>query len=135
MNCLTHEQNTIKPYKDSLCFLRALALHLHGNERLKEEISKISNLCLNNCGKADQSKFPGVHMTDIPEVQEMLKFNIFLYDIDFVDGELIEELERRSIQKFEKSVILLRYNNHIRYVSDMNSFFRSFRCSTCDTVF
>ena len=60
---------------------------------------------------------------------------MFFYDIDFVDQELIGELARRIIQKFEKSVKLLRYNNHICYVSDMNSFFKSFRCSTCDTVF
>ena len=74
-------------------------------------------------------------MTDIPKVEEMLQLNIFLYDIDLVDGELIGELARRSIQKFEKSVKLLRYNNHICYVSGTNSFFKSFHCSTCDTMF
>ena len=74
-------------------------------------------------------------MTDIPKVEEMLQLNIFLYDIDFMDGELVGELARRSIQKFEKSVKLLRYNNHVCYVSDMNSFFKSIRCSTCDTIF
>ena len=52
-----------------------------------------------------------------------------------LDGELVGEPARRSIQKFEKSVKLLRYNNHICYVSDLNSFFKSFRCSTCDTIF
>ena len=50
-------------------------------------------------------------------------------------GELIGELARRSIQKLEKSVKPLRYNNHICYVSHMNSFFKSFRCSTCDKIF
>ena len=79
--------------------------------------------------------FPGVHMTDIPKVQGMLQLKIFLYDIDFVDRELIGELARRSIQNFEQSVKLLRYNNHICYVSDMNSFFKSFCCSSCDTIF
>ena len=74
-------------------------------------------------------------MTGIPKMEEMLPLNIFLYDIDFVDGDLIGELARRSIQTFGKSVKLLRYNNHICYVSDMNSFFKSFRCSTCDTIF
>ena len=43
-------------------------------------------------------------MTDIPKVERMLQIEIFLYDIDFVDGELIGELARRSIQKFEKSI-------------------------------
>ena len=74
-------------------------------------------------------------MTDIPKVEEMLQLNILLYDINFVDGELIGELARGSIQKFEKSFKLLRYNNHICYVSDINSFFKTFRCSTCDTIF
>ena len=85
--------------------------------------------------EANRSKFQGVHMTDTPKVEEKLQFNIFLYDIDFVDGEPIGELTQRSIQNFEKSVKLLRYNNHISYVSDMNSFFKYFRCSTCDTIF
>ena len=74
-------------------------------------------------------------MTDNPKVEEQLQLNTFLYDIDFVNGELIGELARRCIKKFEKSFKLLRYNNHICYVSDMNSFFKSFRCSTCDTIF
>ena len=74
-------------------------------------------------------------MTDDPKVEEKLQVNIFLYDIDFVNGELTGELARRSIQKFEKSVKLLRYNNHICYVSDMNSFFKSLRCPTWDTIF
>ena len=138
VNCLTFEKNTGKPYNDNLCLFRAVALHLFGNERLEEETSKFFNLFLKNCGEADPSKFQGVHMTDIPKVEEQLELftlYIFLYDIDFVNGELIGELARRSIQKFEKSVRLSRYNNHICYVSDTNSFFKSFRCSTCDTIF
>ena len=47
------------------------------------------------------------------KVEDLLQLNIFLYDIDFVNGELIGELARRSIRKYEKSVKLLRYNNHI----------------------
>ena len=74
-------------------------------------------------------------MTDIPKVEQMLQLNVFLYDIYFVDGKLIGELTRRSIQMFQKSVKLLIYNNHICYVSDINSFFESFRCSPCDTIF
>ena len=135
VNCLTFEKNTRKLYNDNLCLFRAVDLHLFGNERLEEETSKIFNLFLNNCGEADPSKFQGVHMTDIPKVEEQLQLNIFLYDIGFVNGELIGELARSSIQKFEKSVKLLRYNNHICYVSDMKSHFKSFCCSTCDTIF
>ena len=44
VNCLTFEKNARKPYNDNLCLFRALALHLHGNERLEEETSKLFNL-------------------------------------------------------------------------------------------
>ena len=104
VNCLNFERNTGQPYNDNLCVFGALALHLHGKEKLVEETSKIFNLFLNNCGEGDPSKFQGVNMTDIPKVEDLLQLNIFLYDIDFVDGELIGELCRRSSQKYEKSV-------------------------------
>ena len=92
VNCLTFEKNTRKPDNDNLCLFREAALHLFSNERLEEEASKIFNRFLNNCGETDPSKFQGVHMKE-----EMLQLNFFLYDIDFVDGELIGELVQRCI--------------------------------------
>ena len=92
VNCLTFEKITRQPYNDNLCLFRALALHLHANEKLEDETSKTFNLFINSSEERDPSKFQGVHMTDIPKVEEMLQLNIFLYDIDFVDGELIGEL-------------------------------------------
>ena len=135
VNCLTFERNTMQTFNDNLCLLRALALHLHGNEELKEETSKIFNLFLNNCGEGEPSKFQGVQMTDIPKVEDWLTLNIFLYDIDFVDGELTGEFCRRSFRKYEKSVKFLRFNNHICYVNNINALFKAFRCTTCDTFF
>ena len=44
INCLTFEKITRKPYNDDLCLFIALGLHLHGNERLEEETSKLFNL-------------------------------------------------------------------------------------------
>ena len=99
VNCPTYEGNTKKPYKDNLCLFRALAFHSHGNERLEEGTSIIFNPFLNNSAEEDPSKFQGVHMTDIPKVPEMLPLNIFLHDIDFVDGDLIGELARKKYSK------------------------------------
>ena len=39
------------------------------------------------------------------------------------------------MQKYDKSVSLLRYNNHICYVSNIYAVFQSFRCPSCDTFF
>ena len=74
-------------------------------------------------------------MTDIPKVEDLWQLNIFLHDIDFVDGELIAEICRRSIQKYEKSVKHLRHNNHICYVNNINALYEAFRCTTWDTFF
>ena len=55
---------------------------------------------------ADQ--FRGVHMNEIPFVEGLLTLNIVLYDIDVVDGNIIGELARRSSQKYNNTVRLLR---------------------------
>ena len=71
VNCFTFEKNTKQPYNDNLCLFRALALHLHGNEKLEKETSKSFNLFLNNSEEKVPSKLQGVHMTDFPKVDEM----------------------------------------------------------------
>ena len=143
-SCLNHVWETLigialllRKYITTLQWhlFRALALHLHGNKKLEEETSKIFNIFFNNSEERDPPKIQGVHMTDIPKVEDLLQNNVFHYDIDFVDGELIGELCRGSIQKYEKSVTLLRRNNHICYVNNINTLFKTFRCTACDTFF
>ena len=133
--CLTFERNTRQPYKDNLCLFRALALHLHGNERLEDETSKLFNLFLVNSTNPDPSNFQGVCMDVIPSVEDIVGINIFIYDIDLIDGAMVGELARRSIKKHEKNVQLIRYNSHICYVDNINALFKDFRCPTCDTYF
>ena len=135
VNCLTYEQNTKKPYKDNLRLFRALALHLHGNERLEEETSKLFNLFPVNSTNPDSSKFQGVCMDDIPSVKDIVSINIFIYDIDLIDGAMVGEFARRSIKKNEKNVQLIRYNIHICYVDNINALFKAFRRPTCDIYF
>ena len=117
------------------CLFRALPLPLHGNEKLEEKISKILNFFLKNSEEGDVSKFQDVHWIDNPKFEDLLQLNIFLCDNDFVDGQLIGALSRSSFQKYEKGVKLLRYNNHICHVSNINALFKAFRCTTCDTFF
>ena len=74
-------------------------------------------------------------MNDIPFVEDVLTLKILLYDKDIVDGNVIGELARRSVQKDENTVRLLRYNNHISYVNNINAVFNSFGCPNCDTFF
>ena len=86
---------------------------MHGNERLEEETSKLFNLFLVNSTKPDPSKFQEVCMDDIPSVEDIVGINIFIYDIDLIDGAMNGDFAQRSIKKFEKNVQLIRYNSHI----------------------
>ena len=69
--------------------------------------------------------FQGFHMNDIPIVEDLLTLNILLYDVDIVDENIIGELARRSVQKYENAARLLRYNNHIRYVKNISAVLQS----------
>ena len=74
-------------------------------------------------------------MDYIPSVEDIVGINIFIYDIDLIDGAMVGELVRRSIKKYEKNVQLIRYNSHICYVDNINALFKAFCCPTCDTYF
>ena len=126
INCLTYEEKTGQPYNDNLCLFRAPALHLHGNQRLEEETSKLFKLFINKMDGMSPNEFQGIHMNDIPNVECLLTLNILLYDIDIVDGNIVGKLARRSVQKYETTVRLLRYSNDICYVNNINAVFQSF---------
>ena len=131
VSCL--KKNTRQPYNDNLCLFRAFALHLHGNQRLEEGTWKLFNLFIHKMDGLSADQFQVVDLNDILIVDDLLPLNILLYDIDNVDGNIIGELARRSVQKDENTVRLLRYNNHICYVNNHNAVFQSFCCPNCDT--
>ena len=135
INCLTYKENTRQPYRDNLCLFRALVPRLQGNQRLEEETSKIFNSFINKTDGLSPNQFKGVHMNDILTVEYLLTLNILLYDIDIVDGNIIGELARRSVQIHDNTVRLLRNNNHICYVSNIIAVFQAFRCPTSDSFF
>ena len=137
INCLTLEENTRPPYDENPCLFRDLALHMHGNQRLEveEETSKLFNFFTNKRDRLSADQYQGVHTKDILLVEELLTLNIVLYNMDIVDDNLIGELAKRSLQKYNNFVRLLRYNNHICYVSNINAILQAFRCPNCDTLF
>ena len=98
MNCPTYEQNTKKTYKYNLCLFRALALHLLVNERLEEETSKLFSHFLVKSTNLDPSKFQGNF--NIPSVEDIAGINIFIYDIDLIDGAMVGEASKCTRKVF-----------------------------------
>ena len=52
-------------------------------------------------------------MDDIPSVEDIVGTDIFIYDIDLIDGAMFGEFARRGIKNYEKNVQLIRFESHI----------------------
>ena len=54
------------------------------------------------------NQFEGVHLNDIPVAEDLVTLNILLYDIVIVSWNNLGGIARRSAQKHEITVGLLR---------------------------
>ena len=120
-------------YKDYLCLFRAVAVHLFGTAEMETNEAKLFSEFHHESGH-DAFNFREVSMDHLVFVENATKHNIFLYDNDIQDGNFVDELARRSIEMYENSINLLRYNNQICCVNDINTFFKRFRCPKWDTL-
>ena len=94
INCLKFEENARQLYTENMCLFRATALHMHGNQRLEEETSKIFSLFINKMDGPSPVHFEGFHMNDIRTAEDLLTLNFLLYELDIVDGNIVGELAR-----------------------------------------
>ena len=133
VNCLLSNKDK-EPYKDHLCLFRALAMYMNGHKDLDSHTSKYFTDFYLKSGY-DPKSFRGVSVEDLPVGEEIVQRNNFIYGFDIQEGEYVGELARRSIGRFDKTVKLLRFNNHIIHTNDIDSFFKCFRCPSCDTFF
>ena len=134
INCLSHKSNK-ESYNDNLCLLRAVCMHNTGNERVEEETKKIFNACLTANPHLSVQSFRAAGLKDLHLVERLAEVNILVYDIEISGGEYIGELAERSLRRFNSTATLLRYNNHICYVTYVNKVFKAFRCSVFNTFF
>ena len=90
---------------------------------------------MNKMNELALTQLKGVHLKDIPFVEDLLLLHIFFSDINFVEGKNINELDCPSVQKYENTVRLLRNSYHKRYVSNINAVFPCYCCSICNTFY
>ena len=75
--CSTFGENTWKAYIDNSCLFRALTLHLHWNEELEEEISKLVKLLFGENSGTEPANFRGVCIEYIAAVEDIVQAQIF----------------------------------------------------------
>ena len=134
INCITYNSKR-EPYNDNLCLLWTVCMLKTGNESVEEETKKLFKAYLSANPYLSVQNFRGVRLVDLHLLVRLAEVIILVYDIEVSDVGIIGELYERSLQRFNSTAILLRYNNHICYVTDVNKVFKPFRCSTCNTFF
>ena len=120
MNCLISNKDK-ETYKDHLCLFRALVIYVKGTNDLDSHTSRYFTEFVSKSGNYPKI-FCGVSEEDLPVVEEIIQRNIFKYDFDIQEAEYVGELARRSIDRLDTTVKLLRFNNHIFYKNDIDSY-------------
>ena len=121
-------------YDDGLCLLRAVTFHLTGSHNLEEHTADLFHRYVEQ-SNIDVAEFQGVTLESVKDIEDLTELNISIYDIELDNEKLIGVLSHRSINKYSKSIKLLRYENHICYTKDINAVFNSFRCDNCNKFF
>ena len=106
VNCLV-SNGYGETYKDYLCLFRAIVVHLYGSSEVETKEKYLFSAFLHE-SRHDAINFRGVLIDHLVFAQNAMKHNIFNYDIDIVDGDFVGELERRSVEMYEKNINLLR---------------------------
>ena len=83
-------------YKDYICLFRAIAVHLYGSSELETNAANLFSAFLHESGH-DAINFRGVSIDHLVFVENAIKHNIFIYDIDIEEGEFVGEIARRSV--------------------------------------
>ena len=124
VNCLV-SNGYDEPHTDKLCLFRAIAIHLFVSVvDVELHATEIFHNCV-TASDCDPKNFTGVSFDQIPIIGELIKQNIFVYDVGIEDGEITGEL-RRSVEQYGENFKLLRYNNNICFFNDINKFLKTF---------
>ena len=105
VNCLV-SNGYGETYKDYLCLFRAIAVHLNGSSELEINAKNMFSALFHESGQ-NAINFIGVSIDHFVFVENAIKHNIFIYDIDIVDGDFVGELARRSIEMYEKKYLFI----------------------------
>ena len=82
----------------------------------------------------DPKNFCGASVVDLPDVDESVQRNLYIR-FRYPRRRLCRRTSSTNLGRFDKTVKLLRFNNHILHTNDIDSFFKCFRCPRCDTFF
>ena len=102
VNCLLSNKAK-EPYKDHLCLFRELAMYMNGHSNLDSHTSRYFTEFKTKSGY-DPKNFCGASVVDLPDVDESVQRNIFIFDFDIQEGDYVGELARRILEDLIKQL-------------------------------
>ncbi|KAI8515563.1 hypothetical protein Bbelb_063760 [Branchiostoma belcheri] len=83
-----------------------------------------------------RKEFKGVTLGELTVLEALFHTNIYVYSLrKDTDGSVFAELVRRPVMKFQDTMYLNLYANHLSYIKDFNSYSKSWSCQVCSRKF
>lgn len=134
----------------NICFFYALSFHRTRNANMHRDAVRMFNRwCKYKHCVVTPSKFEGVTLEDIPELEHFFKINIRIYTIEKADVKMSEDMNTdnppgpkfysscvvRPRGVFSDTVNLNLNANHFSYITNINAYINSWKCGYCDQFF
>ena len=74
--------------------------------------------------------FPGIDFNDLPQIEDLFKINIVIYQLD----ENVATLLQKSRELYDETMRLNLYQNHLSLITDFEKYCTVYQCSNCDEL-
>ena len=115
---------------DNLCFFRCLSLFRGCDKRSCEQDAKQLFGAYCKHFHIDPDQFQGVFLIDFPEIEDFLKINIVVYDLQNKKKRLIQ----RSRELYGETMQLNVFKNHLSLIVDFEKYCDVYQCQRCDKL-
>ena len=119
-------------YQDNKCLFRCLALKFGATQRNLENKSNalLQQWCVHKNLISEQ--FNGVHLKDIPQVEDLFRININIHTL--LDADTAISVYLSSCQ-YPSTLYCHLWRHHLSYITNFNTFAKRFHCHLCDKLF
>ena len=76
--------------------------------------------------------FAGVLLSDFAKLEDLFEINIIAYKLK---EDNIAELVQKSREKFQKTLLLNVFGNHLNLILHFETYCHFFQCRNCDVLF
>ena len=119
-------------YSDALCFFRALAIHCKAPRKPTGSFETKVCAIFEEMVGGDPKHFEGVHLTDLPTLEQKLQLNINVFElVKDEDKKVMGKIVQRSHHRYDNTMNLNLFENHFSLITNLDRYCESFGCRLC----